>query len=149
MPVFLKLVPWKYLAYVAVLLGAVFFVYHRGELRIEKKDAALRAAAVALNTASEHLAEIKEISIGQTYEKIILQSAVPDAPGLVCHNSAPVQSEAPDYRPEAPGKVAQLPDGGFNPSGAILTLLRNDDAQISGLIDTVLNLRVELEGQTQ
>lgn len=152
----LKLIPlkdWLYGALIVALLAG-FGAYtiherHIGEQKVEKKDAALRAAATALNTASEHLADIKEIAIGQVYEKVIALPAIPDAPGLVCHNAAPVKSGAPDYRPEAPGSAAQLPDGGFNPSGGLLTLLRNDDAQINGLIDTVLNLQAELEGQTK
>ncbi len=148
---FLKLIPareWLMLAGLAIL-GLLFLkTYHDGELRIERKDAALRAAAVALNTAAANLAEIKEIQIGRSYEKIVQLGPVPNA-GLVCHATAPVKSDIPDYRPEAPGTTAQLSDRGFDPSGAILTLLRDDDAQIDGLIDTVAVLQAELEGRTK
>jgi hypothetical protein len=67
----------------------------------------------------------------------------------VCHNSAPVKPQTTDNRSEPAVTATQLPDGGFNPSGALLTLFRDDDAQINGLIDTVLNLQAELEGQTK
>lgn len=156
----LKLIPlkdWLYGALIAIILavGTTAWIKHDiheraiGAAQVEKKDLALHNAAVALNKASENLAEIKEIQIGRTYEKIILRP-VPDAPGLVCHNSAPaVEPKSADGGPEDHGTSGQLPGGGFNPSGAILTLLRDDDAQINALIDTVLNLEEELAGVTK
>lgn len=139
-----------------VLLAAllVFGVYERehligaGEAKIEKKDTALRQAAMALNVAAENLAEVKEISIGRTYEKIILQP-VPAASGLVCHNFAAVEPKGAPSGPKDISPAEQLPGGGFNPSSGLLTLLRNDDAQIDALIDTVLNLENELVGKTE
>lgn len=154
----LKLIPLKdyaWAALVLVLLGA-FGAYtvherHVGEAKIEKKDAALRAAATALNTASENLADIKELNIGKVYEKYITLPAIPDAPGLVCVNTAPAteQPQTAGNRSGSSSEDAKLPDGGFNPSGELLTLLSNDDAQIAGLIDTVLNLESELQGKTK
>ncbi len=154
----LKFVPlkdWLYGAMIVALLAA-FGAYtvherHIGEAKIEKKDAALRAAATALNAASERLAEIKEIDVGHTYEKIILQSPIANAPGLVCVNSAPAaeQPQTANGGPGAAGTKEELRDGSFNPSGELLTLLRDDDAQITGLIDTVLILENELEGRTK
>lgn len=121
-----------------------------GAAKIEKKDAALNAASVALNKASENLADIKELNIGKVYEKYITLPAIADAPGLVCHNSAPaVEPQTASDRPSVDGTQAVVPDGGFNPSGGILTLLADDDAQINGLIDTVLNLEAELQGVTK
>ncbi len=147
----LKLIPGKDIFYgvliAALLAGFGWYTVHErhiGAAKVEAKDLALRKAATALNVAAEHLAEIKEIQIGRTYEKIILRS-VPDAPGLVCHNSAPaVEPKSADAGPEDHGAATPLPDGGFNPSGGLLTLLRDSDAQVDALIDTVLNLEEEL-----
>lgn len=157
----LKLVPvkdWIYTALIAVILsvGTAAWIKHDnaeraiGAAKIEKKDAALRAAAVALNKASENLADIKELNIGAVYEKYKLLPPVADT-GLVCHESAPAaeQPKSANSGPITNGAQAELPDGGFDPSGAILTLLRDDDAQINGLIDTVLVLEAELEGKTK
>lgn len=147
----LKLLPLKTYLWIAAIIAAgilCLWIYHRGEVRIEKKDVALRAAAVALNKASENLAQIKEIEIGHSYEKIIQLPPVHDA-GVVCHNTAPVQPQAPVGGSKDPGAVAQLPQGDFDPSGALITLLSDDDAQIDALIDTVLVLQDELEGKTK
>ena len=144
-------------AFYGVIIAALvaFGVYERehligeGEKKIEAKDVALRKAAAALNTAAEQLADIKEIPIGRTYEKTILVP-VPAAPGLVCHNSAPAkQPEAAASGPKVDAPADVLPGGSFNPSGGLLTLLRNADAQVIGLQDTVRNLNGELAGNTQ
>lgn len=150
---------YVYGALIALVLGAgtTWYIKHDiteraiGAAVVQKKDAALKAAAVALNTASAQLADIKEIAIGKVYEKYITLPAIADAPGLVCHNSAPAPEQplAAADRPSTDGTEAQLPDGSFNPSGRLLTLLADDDAQIDGLVDTVLNLEAELQGKTK
>lgn len=154
----LKLIPlkdWLYIGCIAVLLAgfASYTVHERhvGEAVVEKKDVALRAAAAALNKASENLADLNEINIGKVYEKYITAPPIADAPGLVCVNTAPAaeQPQTADNRSGTADPKAELPNGGFNPSGELLTLLRSDDAQINGLIDTVLNLEAELEGKTK
>jgi hypothetical protein len=149
--VLLKLISpreWLLVALLAASGALLLHVYHAGEAKIERKDTALRAAAAALNRAAENLADIKEAQIGQHF-RYIIKNPIADAPGLVCHNSAPVQSTPSDRGPGADGQATQLSDGGFNPSGALLTLLADDDAQIEGLIDTVLNLQDELTGKTR
>lgn len=147
----LKLIPlrdWCYLAILLAVLAAFGWTYHKGEETIKAKDALLNQAAVALNLSVEHAAEINEIPIGRTYEKIITSAPVPNT-GLVCHATAPVKPQTADYRPEAPYKAAALPGGGFDPSGPILTLLRDSDAQVDGLIDTIQVLKDELQGKTK
>lgn len=148
---FLKLVTPKEWCYLGIIMALAIFsarIYRAGEHRIEQKDAALRAVAVALNHELEKSAEIKEIQIGHTYEKIIQLPAVHDA-GVVCHNTAPVQPQPADGGSKTDGAGPQLPAGDFDPSGALLTLLSDDDAQIDGLIDTVQVLQAELEGKTK
>ncbi len=147
----LKLLNPKEWLLVAGLLATSFLAWHlysAGEQRIEKKDAALKAAAIALNVASANLAEIKEIDLGHVYEKIIQLPPVPST-SLVCHAAAAVKPQAPDSGSESHAASAQLPAGGFDPSGPILTLLRDDDATIAYLQNTVLNLQAELEGKTK
>lgn len=151
------LTPYKGYLYGALgVLGLSVFgwytVHERNVAHAEdaKKSAALVAASVALNKASEQLADIKELNIGKVYEKYITLPPIADDPGLVCVNTAPAeQPKAADNRPGADGTEAVVPVGSFNPSGAILTLLSDDDAQINGLIDTVLVLEAELEGKTK
>lgn len=153
----LKLIPikdWVYLSLI-VALGLAFGAYtiherHIGEAKIEQKDNALRAAATALNTASSKLAQTKETQIVHTFEVAIQAPPVLNTPGLVCANSTPsaVEPAGADHRPEADGASASRADDVFNPSGALRTDARDADAQINGLIDTVLVLEAELQGKT-
>src|SRR5277367_3157647 len=114
----LKLIPLKDILWALALGAAVFFVYHKGELRIEQKDAALRAAAIALNKASENLADIKEIQIERTYTHIVSAPAIANT-GLVCHAAAPVQpNPAGGSGQSNPSAPDVLPAGSFDPSGA-------------------------------
>lgn len=157
MPALLKLIPLKDWSYIGCILAlAVGFASytmherHVGAAVVQKKDAALAAAAIALNKASEQLADIKEIQIGHVYEKIIQLPPVADSPGLMCHNSAPaVEPATAGDRPETAGPPAPRTDDVFNPSGALRTDARNADGQINGLIDTVMVLEAELQGKTK
>jgi hypothetical protein len=137
----------------SILATGIYVVNHEraiGAAKVEKKDAALRAAETALNTASAQLADIKEIEIGRVYEKHISEPAVPNV-GLVCHGPAvaAVQPNSSSDRPELNGPPTPRADDVFDPSGALLTDSRDADAQIAGLIATVLNLEAELEGVTK
>lgn len=148
----LKLIPLKDFGYLAILLavlGAFAWTYHKGELRIEAKDTALRAAAVALNKAAENLSDIKEIQIERTYTHIVTAPPIVSTGSLVCHTTAPVQPSPAAGGPVAPAASGTVPAGSFDPTGPILTLLRDSDAQVNALIDTVLNLQAELEGKTK
>lgn len=145
---------YLYAGLAALLLSAgIYGVHHErtiGAAKVEAKDSALRAASVALNKASEQLADIKELNIGKVYEKYISLPPVADA-GLVCHGpaAATVQPQASGDRPELNGPPTPRADDVFDPSGALLTDSRDADAQINGLIDTVLNLEAELQGVTK
>lgn len=148
---FLKKIPikdylWAALA-VALFAGALH-ERHEGAEKVERKDAALRAAAIALNKASESLADIKELNVGKVYEKYIALPPVPST-GLVCVKPAPIQPQASADRPEANDKADELPARSFDPSGPILTLLRDDDAKVIALQDTVQILVDELSGKTK
>lgn len=149
---FLKLISpkeWLLVAALAALGAYTAYIFHDGEVRIEKKNAALRAAAVALNTAAEGLANIKEIQIETQYKYIVDSAPVADT-GLVCHNAAPEQPSAAESTGSAnPAAPDVLPSGNFDPSGATLTLLRAADAQVNALLDRNAELEAELEGATK
>lgn len=140
----LKLVPvrdWLYAAVIAVLLAFFgwFTVHERDEGRavILAADKKLADAVAEKNLLKEQAAQAASNQVSQVYEKAIAVPAVGDL-GLVCHapGSAPV-SQGPEYRPDVTHKADIGSQGSFDPSGPILTLLRDDDAQIDGLIDTV------------
>lgn len=152
---FIPLKDWLYVGCIAVLLAgfASYTVHERhvGEAKIEKKDAALRAAATALNTASENLADIKEIRI-ETQYKYIVDSAPVANTGLVCHNTAPAAEQPHAVASEGSANTATtdvLPSGSFDPSGPLLTLLRDADAQVNALLDRNAELEDELQGKTK
>jgi len=151
----LKLIPIKdylYAAVIALLVG-LFLSYtvherHVGAAKVEAKNAALQAAATALNKASESLADIQELNVGKVYEKYISLPPIASTGSLVCNKqSSPVEPKTAQDRPEDPSKDPIVPSGGFDPTGPILTLLSNDDAQIAALVDTVNILVDELNGK--
>jgi hypothetical protein len=140
---------WLLLAVIVAFGIYTARIYRDGEQRIEAKDAALRAAAVALNKASEQLADIKEIQIERTYTHIVDAPAVPST-GLVCRSAAPVKPDAAKGSGSADTAAPDvLPPRSFDPSGPILTLLRAADAQVNALIDRNLELEAELQGVTK
>jgi hypothetical protein len=141
---------WLLLAAIVLLGLYTMKVYEDGEHRIEKKDAALHAAAVALNKASENLADIKEISIERTYTHIVSAPPIGNV-GLLCHSTvAAVKPDAAKGSGSANTSAPDvLPTREFDPSGPILTLLRNADAQVNALIDRNAELEGLLEGVTK
>jgi hypothetical protein len=138
---------WLLLAVIVAFGVYTARIYRDGEQRIEAKDAALRAAAVALNKASEQLADIKEISIERTYDKIISAPPIANA-GLLCSNTtAAVKSDTTKSGGSADLATPDvLPTNSFDPSGALLTLSRAADAQVNALIDRNAELEAELRG---
>jgi hypothetical protein len=141
---------WLLLAVIAAFGIYTARIYRDGEHRIEAKDAALRAAAVALNKASEQLADLKEIQIERTYTKIV------SAPGIV-YNDVVCRNTAAAVKPDAAksGGSADtsapdvLPAGSGYIGGPILTLLRDADAQVNALIDRNAELEGLLQGITK
>jgi hypothetical protein len=141
---------WLLLAAIVLLGLYTMKVYEDGEHRVEKKDAALRAAAVALNKASENLADLKEIEIERTYTKIISAPPIANA-GLLCSNTtAAVKSDTTKSGGSADLTTPDiLPTDSFDPSGALLTLSRAADAQVNALIDRNAELEAELRGASK
>jgi hypothetical protein len=141
---------WLMLGVIVALGFILWRTFDAGERRVEAKNAALRSAAIALNKASENLADLKEIQIERTYTHIVSAPAVPNT-GLVCRNT--VAAVKPDSAkgsgPANNGAPDVLPTREFDPSGALLTLLRDADAQVNALIDRDLELEAELKGATK
>jgi hypothetical protein len=149
----LKLISPKEWLLLAVIVAFGIYtarIYRDGEQRIEAKDAALRAAAVALNKASEQLADLKEIQIERTYTHIVDAPAI-KYPNLVCRNTAAaVKPDAAKSGGSADNSAPDvLPTGSGDIGGSILTLLRNADAQVNALIDRNAELEGLLEGVTK
>jgi hypothetical protein len=141
---------WLWIAALALVGFLAWRIYAAGEHRIEAKDAALRAAAVALNKASEQLADLKEISIERTYTHIVDAPPVANV-GLLCHSTVATVKPGPAKSGGSAnnGTPDVLPTREFDPSGALLSLLRAADAQVNALIDRDLELEALLQGVTK
>jgi hypothetical protein len=133
---------------VALIAGgfaAVIHERHVGAAAIAAADAKHAQVVAAKDKVIADNAQLELIDVGQ-HEKISL--AAPPVPnsGLVCKSpsvgTAPGSAEGISQS----GKVDQLSAGSFDPSGAILTLLRDDDTRINDLVDTVeiLNGYIEM-----
>lgn len=141
-------------AIAALIAGGLYFVHHErlvGEDKIIAADTRTAAVAVAKDKAIEAAAQAAANTIGATYEKAVSVPAVGDIDGLVCRNTAPRSgvSQAADYRPANPGSPDIGSQVAFNPSGLILTVGRDDDAQINALIDQVDDLESRMNGSTK
>ncbi len=130
-----------YGALIALLTGcfAYYTIHERrvGEAEVVAADKRTALVAQAKDAAIAEAAQQSLNQIGEVYEKAVVVPSIPDI-GLVCQPPRPGKAPpAANGGPKAPSAPALPGAGVFDPSGAILTLLRNDDDQINGLIDTV------------
>lgn len=131
---------YVYGAIIALLIsGFTAFIIHERHEAAAAVVAADKAHAAVIAKKDQTIADntqLELIDVGN-HEKIAL--AAPPVPnsGLVC--VAPRQPAAPTstQSDSQPRQVEQLPSRSFDPSGAILTLLRDDDTRINDLVDTV------------
>lgn len=138
----LALIPakdWVYGGIIAALLaGFGWYTVHEraeGAAKIIAADKKLSDTVAAKDKVIADNAQLDLIQVGE-HEKLALAApAIPNA-GLVCKSPG---SPAVAANPGDPGKSSgtgdTLPAGSFDPSGSILTLLRDSDAQVNGLID--------------
>lgn len=149
---FLKLIPTKdYLygaAILTLLIGFGVYTHHErvvGEARIEAQDAKLAAAEKAKNEALESAAQAASNNIGVTYEKAVAIPPVADL-GVVCHTTS--RGQLPQTAQGGSGAAGTTPviGGGatFDPSGAALTVGRDDDALILALQSQIRALLAEM-----
>lgn len=138
----LKLIPFKDWVYCGVILSllAAFGWYtvherHEGAAIILAADKKLADAVAAKDKIIHDNAQLELIDIGK-HEKIALAAApIPNA-GLVCSSPrSPTVTASSGNTVESAGQSGAVPAGSFDPSGAILTLLRDSDNQVNALID--------------
>lgn len=129
-------------AALAIIVG--FGIYerehliHEGEQKIEVAEAAHAKIVAAKDLKIQAAEQEAANAVGTVYEKAIVVPAVGDV-GLVCRSAAPATNSPASAKAGSgdAGATVEPSPGVFDPSGAILTLLRDDDAQINALIDEV------------
>lgn len=139
---------YVYGAIIALLIGGfVTYTIHErnvGKAEIEASDAAHAKIIAAKDQTITDNAQLQLIDVGN-HAKILLAAPPVANTGLVC--VAP-RSATPAGSPQSnsqSGEIEQLPSRSFDPSGAILTLLSDDDIRINSLIDTVEILQGYIE----
>jgi hypothetical protein len=128
---------------IALLIGgfAWYTVHERdvGEAKIKAADAAHAAAIAKKDQTIADNAQLQLVEIGN-HEKIALALPPVANTGLVC--VAPSSPITPTVAASVgqPSEVPVVSSGSFDPSGGLLTLLRDDDTRINALADTVTAL---------
>jgi hypothetical protein len=138
----LKLIPGKDYIYcgiiAALLAGFGWYTIHErdeGAAKIVAADRKLSATIAAKDKEIADNAQLELIDVG-THEKLVLAAPpIPDA-GLVCKSPSSAAAAASSGDASKPAdQSGSLPAGSFDPSGAILTLLSDSDAQVNALIE--------------
>jgi len=142
----LKLIPIKDLIYGAVILGLVGWIFHKGELSIEHKDAKVAVSAEKQVAAGAVQAQTTETQNALIYEKAVAVPAIGDL-GVVC--SAPRGSSLSAASPgqgASTGKPAADSNEGrtYDPSGPALTRAAEADAQIIYLQGRIRELEAQM-----
>jgi hypothetical protein len=139
----LKLIPGKDYIYcgiiAALLAGFSWYTIHErdeGAAKVIAADKKLSDTIAAKDKEIADNAQLELIDVG-THEKLALAAPPIANAGLVCKSSNPASTAAASSGDT--GKSADqsdsVPAGSFDPSGAILTLLSDSDAQVNALID--------------
>lgn len=140
----LKLIPlkdWLYCALgAAILTGFVAYTVHErheGAAKIVLADKKLADTVAAKDKIIRENAQLDLIDVGNHEKLAVNAPPIPNA-GLVCHtSSSPAAASGSGSVAEPASQVAELPERSFDPSGGILTLLSDNDAQINALIDSI------------
>lgn len=131
---------WKYLVVIAALLGAVGWVYHRGETHIEAADAKVAAAQEIHNREVQNVIKAKVAAAIADYVALTPIPVPAVVPRLVCYasGSSEVRAGGPPARGgDATG--AAVPAGaaaaheGFDPAPAVSATGTEADAEIDHL----------------
>lgn len=138
----LALIPSKDWFYGAVIVAlAAFGVYERfhlideGEAKIIAADKKLSDMIAAKDKIISDNAQLELIDVGQ-HEKIALAAPAISNAGLVCESPrSPAVATNSGNTGQSPSQSEPVSDGSFDPSGALLTLLRDSDTQVNALID--------------
>lgn len=146
----LKLIPWKDVAYLAVILGLVGWLYHKGEAHVEAQD---KKVAIAAQTQVNRVATAAQTTESQSaiiYKQAVVIPAVGDI-GVECVRQPASSSQVPATAARATTAASQPAavsgEGrSFDPSGALLTRAREADAQITYLQARIRELEAEMNG---
>jgi hypothetical protein len=146
----LKLIPWKDVAYVAVILGLVGWIFHKGEAHVEAADTKVAIAAQNDVKRIDIAAQTTESQNAIIFEKAVAIPAVGDI-GDECVRVAPsggVVSAANTGKGAAASDSTVNTGGGsaFDPSGAVLTRAAQADAQITYLQGRIRELESQMNG---
>lgn len=137
-----------YAAIIAAILGALYLVYHRGEVHVEQKDALAVAkqethVAVVETTAKD---QIKDEASHDT--QIESSPIAPVAPIRLCRQATPAVPAASSANSGAPAPVVGAGDTAVAqalPDTADLVRIgRDDDAYIASLEAEIKTLREEM-----
>lgn len=146
----LKLIPWKDVAYLAVILGLVGWIYHKGEAHVEAQDKQVATAAQTQVAKIDATAQTTESQNAIIYEKAVIIPAVGDI-GVECVRQSASSGSLPAAG-AGKGTAASQPsaNGGsgreYDPSGALLTRAHQADAQITYLQGRVRELESQMNG---
>jgi hypothetical protein len=131
---------YVYGAIIALLIGGfVTYTIHErnvGEAKIVALDKAHSAELAKKDQTIADTAQLQLIDVG-THEKIALAAPPIADTGLVCVAPSNTPAPAAAESNSESGQVEQLSSGSFDPSGQLLTLLRDDDTRINDLVGTV------------
>jgi hypothetical protein len=138
----LALIPGKDYIYcgiiAALLAGFGWYTIHErdeGAAKVVAADRKLSATIAAKDKEIADNAQLELIAVGN-HEKLALAAAPIANAGIVCRSTrSPAAAASSGDAVKPAGQGGSVPTGSFDPSGAILTLLRDSDAQVNGLIE--------------
>ncbi len=142
MPVILAFLAkdWKYLAVIALLLGAVGYVYTKGEAHVKAADAKVVASQIVHNTEVSNEIQAKVAAAVADYDALAPIPVPAVVPRIVCQSAG--SSAVPASKKAASGSDAaragvsvgsEKADAGFDPAPAVSADGTAADAEIEHL----------------
>lgn len=131
---------WKYIVIIAALLGAVGYIYHRGETHVREADAKVLAAQIVHNVEVQNVIKAKVATAVADYVALAPIPVPAVVPRLVCYASGggAVRAGGPTaHGSDAAG--AGVPTGaaaahaGFDPAPAVSATGTAADVEIDHL----------------
>ena len=154
MPELLKLIPLKGWLYAAIALALLAFGLHYRSLERQLEASKVVAQqATAVVKKDEAQAVTQEVQNANVYTQTVSVPAIPDI-GIKCVRDTPSRSPLPPAHAltsTLPRVDAPVSGEGphYDPSGAALTVGRDDDALIKALQDQVNDLVSRMNGSSK
>ena len=159
------LAPFKTYFYGAIVViacaGSIYAVIHErhvGAAKIEARDVIINTQRQKLaDAAAQHAKDVQALAqelsdkIGDTFEKTVAAPVV-NPPHVLCYRPAPAGGVLPQAAGNQPGDPGAAVIGAETPvdiGPAVVTVGRDDDAQINALIDQVQVLVDAMNGKTK